>query len=171
METLKLIFDKLSLYNLVTNILPGAVLCIIFKYCIGYDLFVSDNWFLLGILFYFIGMINNRVGSIVLMPLFKWTHFIKLKPYQEYVSAEKKDETITTLSTESTVFRSYTAVCFNSLITMLFKTIADRCVFLSNHSTLLLLILLLLIFAFSYKKQLRFVQKRISIANETKKRL
>lgn len=32
MEIIKLIFNKLSQYNFLTNILPGTVLCIIIKY-------------------------------------------------------------------------------------------------------------------------------------------
>ena len=37
MEALKLLVDKLSQYNFLTNILPGTVLCLILKHS-GYDI-------------------------------------------------------------------------------------------------------------------------------------
>lgn len=48
MEALKLLVDKLSQYNFLTNILPGTVLCLILKHS-GYDIISFDNWYLTGI--------------------------------------------------------------------------------------------------------------------------
>lgn len=166
MDTPKLIIDKLSQYSFITNILPGAILCIILKYLVGYDLFFTNDWVLIGIIFYFVGMVNNRVGSVIIMPILRWTRFIKLKPYAEYISAEKKDEKITTLSLESTAFRSYISVCFLSLLSMLFKTLSDRSEFINNNTSLILLLLLFILFLFSYRKQIRFVRDRIDNANK-----
>ena len=44
MDIIKLIFDKLSQYNFLTNILPGTVLCIILKNLVGYDLIPTDYY-------------------------------------------------------------------------------------------------------------------------------
>lgn len=50
MDGINLLVDKLSRYNLVTNILPGSVLFIILKYYIGYSFRgVMQEWFLVGI--------------------------------------------------------------------------------------------------------------------------
>lgn len=166
MEALKQILERLSQYNIVTNILPGAILCIILKYLVGYDLFFTGEWLLLGILFYFVGVINNRVGAVIIRPFFKWIHFIKPKPYSEYVRAEKKDVKLLTITTESSVFRSYVAVCFLSLLSILYKTIAEHCSFIANHTVLILLILLFILFAFSYRKQVKYAHDRIGIINE-----
>ena len=65
MEVIKLLVDKLSQYNFLTNILPGTVLCLILKH-IGYDIIPFENLYLTGIVFYFIGMVNNRFSSLII---------------------------------------------------------------------------------------------------------
>lgn len=52
MEILKLVIDKLSQYNFLTNILPGTVMCVILKYLVGYDL-IPDDYYQAGIVFLF----------------------------------------------------------------------------------------------------------------------
>lgn len=50
MEVVKIIFDKLSQYNFLTNILPGTVLCIILKFLVGYNV-IPNNYYQAGIVF------------------------------------------------------------------------------------------------------------------------
>ena len=66
MDAIKAILEKLSSYNILTNIIPGAVLCVVLRYLVGYDLFADNNWFVLGVLFYILGVINNRFSSLVI---------------------------------------------------------------------------------------------------------
>jgi hypothetical protein len=60
MDTSKLIVEKLSQYNFITNILAGTILCVVLRYIIGYDLLVTDPY-LSSIIFYFVGIVVNRV--------------------------------------------------------------------------------------------------------------
>lgn len=161
MEILKLLIDKLSQYNFLTNIIPGTVLCIVLNYLVGYDMFVNEDWYLMGIVFYFVGMVNNRFGSLVVEPLLKYSHFVKFAPYTDFVTAEKKDAKITTLSMENNVFRSYISVFVLSLLAYGFKfgmSIINPC---QNTQNVLLIIMLLLLFAFSYRKQTKYVKNRV----------
>lgn len=163
MDILKLLIDKLSQYNFLINIIPGTVLCIVLNYLVGYDVFVSEDWYLMGIVFYFVGMVNNRFGSLVVEPLLKYSHFVKFAPYKDFVAAEKKDAKITTLSMENNVFRSYISVFVLSLLAYGFKfgmSIIDPC---QNTQKALLLIMLLLLFAFSYRKQTMYVKNRVEL--------
>ena len=86
MDIIKLIFDKLSQYNFLTNILPGTVLCIILKNLVGYDLIPTD-YYQAGIVFYFVGMVNSRVGSLIIEPILKKICWIKFAPYPEFLKA------------------------------------------------------------------------------------
>lgn len=52
MDILKIIVDKLSQYNFLTNIIPGSVLCIILKYVAEVDL-IPKEAYSAGIVFYF----------------------------------------------------------------------------------------------------------------------
>ena len=77
MDGLKIFVEKLSQYNFLTNILPGTILCMILTYCVGYNFLISDNWYLQGVVFYFIGIVNNRFGSLVIENLLKKLRLVK----------------------------------------------------------------------------------------------
>lgn len=160
MEILKLVIDKLSQYNFLTNILPGSVLCIILKYLVGYDL-IPDDYYQAGIVFYFVGMVNSRLGSLVVEPLLKAILWVKYAPYSDFLQAEKEDSKITLLSQENNVFRSYVTVMFISAIVYIYKnySLDWRC--LMRDEPLVLIISLLVIFLFAFRKQTSFVRKRV----------
>lgn len=161
MEGIKTLIDKLSQYNFVTNILPGTVLCLILKHIVGYDLFVTNEWYQMGIIFYFVGMVNNRFSSLVIELTMKKTKIVKFSNYKEFIAAEKKDSKITVLSMENNVFRSYISVCTISLIASLFKLIADNVNWIDEWKMQFLLVALLLLFTLSYRKQTSYVRERV----------
>lgn len=166
MEVVKLLIDKLSQYNFVTNIIPGTILCFIIKYMVGYDLFVTEEWYQMGIIFYFVGIVNNRFGSLVIEWAMKKTKIVKFAKYELFVKAEKNDSKITTLSMENNVFRSYIAVCTLSFMTSLFKVIADNVNWVNECKTQFLLFALLILFVLSYRKQTTYVRKRVDANKE-----
>lgn len=163
MDSLKLLIDRLSQYNFLTNILPGSVLCIVLKYMVGYDLFVTGDWYQMGVIFYFVGMVNNRFGSIFVEWVLKETSFVKFASYDSFVLAEKNDDKISILSMENNVFRSYISVCLLSLLTFIFKCIAIKCAWVNELRYIFLLIALLVLFLLSYRKQTSYVLKRIEV--------
>lgn len=161
MDGLKLIVDKLSQYNFLTNILPGTVLCIVLGKVVGYNILFTDDWYVQGILFYFVGMVNNRFGSVAVEPLCKSSGLVSFAPYRDFVKAEKADAKITTLSMENNVFRSYISVCLLSVIAWGYKLLEGAIPFFSDTRTILLLITLLVLFCLSYRKQTKFVKQRV----------
>ena len=160
MEILKLVIDKLSLYNFLTNILPGTVLCVILKYLVGYDL-IPDDYYQAGIVFYFVGMVNSRVGSLVIEPILKAISWVKFAPYSEFLRAEKDDAKLTMLSQENNVFRSYISVMFISILGYIYKTCSLDLRLSLNNESLVLIVVLFVLFLFAYKKQTSFVRKRV----------
>lgn len=161
MDGLKLIVDKLSQYNFLTNILPGTVLCIVLGKVVGYNILFTDDWYVLGILFYFVGMVNNRFGSIAVESFCKWIKLVTFAPYKDFVKAEKEDAKITTLNMENNVFRSYISVCLLSVIAWGYKLLEGAIPFFSDARTVLLLIALLVLFCLSYRKQTKYVKQRV----------
>lgn len=161
MEILKLVVDKLSQYNFLTNILPGTVLCVLLKYFVGLNLIPAD-YYQAGIVFYFAGIVNGRVGSLIIEPILKKIKFIVFAPYPDFIEAEKKDGKIMVLSQENNTFRSYISVVFVVLVAYVLKnnSFFEIC-HASVDAQLVLLIALLLLFLFSYRKQTKFVKKRI----------
>lgn len=160
MEILKLVIDKLSQYNFLTNILPGTVLCIILKYLVGYDL-IPDDYYQAGIVFYFVGMVNSRVGSLVIEPILKAISWVKFAPYSEFLRAEKEDAKLTILSQENNVFRSYISLMFISILGYIYKNCSLNLRLSLNNESLVLIVILFVLFLFAYKKQTSFIRKRV----------
>lgn len=160
MEILKLIIDNLSQYNFLTNILPGTVLCIILKYLVGYDL-IPDDFYQAGIVFYFVGMVNSRVGSLVIEPILKAISWVKFAPYSEFLRAEKEDAKLTILSQENNVFRSYISLMFISILGYIYKNCSLDLRLSLNNESLVIIVILFVLFLFAYKKQTSFVRKRV----------
>ena len=163
MDTIKAILEKISSYNILTNIIPGAVLCVVLRYLVGYDVVTEQNWLALGVIFYIIGLINNRFGSLVIGPFLKWIHFVNPCSYKDFIKAENTDAKVAILNTENNVFRSYIAVFTLSLIALFYKTVLSRWGFLSDNINIVILILLVILFAFSYRKQTKIISQRVKI--------
>lgn len=173
MNGLKVIVEKLSQYNILTNILPGTILCIVLTFCIGYNLLVTDNWYLQCVMFYFAGIVNNRFGSLAVEPLLKRLKILKFTSYKDYIKAESKDAKITILSTENNIFRSYISLCVLAILSLIFKILENNIEWIKNcnseYKMMTLLVLLLVIFVFSYRKQTSYVNKRINEVLEKNK--
>ena len=69
---MKELLDKISSYNLFNYLLPGILFVCISKQFTDYD-FIQDNDFIGAFLYYFIGMVISRFGSLCLSPLIDWT--------------------------------------------------------------------------------------------------
>ena len=163
MDILKTLLEKISGYNILTNIIPGSVLCVILRYLVGYDLFADHDWFILGVTFYIVGVINNRFGSLVIGPFLNLIHFVKPCSYKEFIKAENVDPKVTVLNTENNVFRSYVSVFVLSLLAVLYRDLFSKWCFLSENINVVILILLALLFAFAYRKQTKMISQRVKI--------
>lgn len=160
MELGKIILDKLSQYNFLTNILPGTVLCILLHYLVGYNLLLSD-YYLAGILFYFAGMVNSRFGSLVVEPLLKGLKIVVFAPYSDFVRAEIQDAKLTVISQENNTYRSYVSVMVLVLLAYLYKMTLANIEIVGNNEIVILLALLIVLFVCSYRKQTNYVRKRV----------
>lgn len=160
MDGLKLVLDKLSQYNFLTNILPGTVLCILLKYWLEYDVIPSD-YYQAGIVFYFVGMVNNRVGSLIIEPILKKIKFIRFAPYEKFVMAEQKDTKVTLLNQENNTYRSYISVFFILICAYAYLYLEKVISFINSHEIGVLVFILFILFVFSYRKQTSYVRKRV----------
>jgi len=160
MEIGKMILDKLSQYNFLTNILPGTVLCILLHYLVGYNLLLSD-YYLAGILFYFSGMVNSRFSSLIVEPLLRGLRIVVFAPYPDFLKAEKQDTKLTVISQENNTYRSYASVMIIVLLAYLYKKTLVNIEIIGNNEIVILLASLTLLFVFSYRKQTNYVKKRV----------
>jgi hypothetical protein len=154
------ILNKLSSYNLFNYLLPGAVFVFIASKIANRDL-IQGNVFLQLLLYYFIGLVISRVGSLLIEPILKKILFLKFADYKDFVEASSKDAKIEVLSEANNTYRTLCSMFAMTLLVKPYIWAATVSSLLANWSTTILCLLLLVVFAFSYRKQTAYITKRI----------
>lgn len=154
--------DKISSYNLFNYLLPGVLFAIFAKSFLSVDL-IKENIVLDVFLYYFVGLIISRFGSLIIEPILKKVNFLSFGKYEDFINASKKDSSIEILSEANNMYRTFTAMFVLLLISKLYFYIQTLYPYLRNHNVHALVVLLLMMFLYSYKKQTRYIVKRINI--------
>ncbi|MBZ6985766.1 phosphohistidine phosphatase, partial [Klebsiella pneumoniae] len=84
------LWEKISSYNLFNNLFPGALFIYLLERSTSVVLSTEDIVKNI-VLYYFVGLVIGRVGSIVVEPILKAVRVIRFTPYSDYISACKKD--------------------------------------------------------------------------------
>lgn len=156
---MKDLLNKLSSYNLFTNLLPGIIFIVILREITNFDL-IFEPIFLGLFLYYFIGVVINRIGSLVIEPILKKFKFITFIDYPKYVHACKLDNKIEILSENNNMCRCIITVCLCLILAKVYEWLASKIDFVRTYEDIILIIILLIIFLFSYRKQTNYVVKR-----------
>lgn len=169
-DVLKHIVDKISSYNIFNNLYPGIIFCYLLKIMFNTNI-LSNNWFENLIVFYFIGMVLSRVGSVIIEPIMqkikiKKAPLLKYAPYKDYERASTINPLIATLSEVNNTYRTLLScfVCasiFKIIIVVNDKLVQFECNFFQANRDWFILIFLVLLFANSYVKQTNYVRKRV----------
>lgn len=164
MDGLKEILDKISTYNLFNYLLPGILFVFISKEFTDLDL-IQDNIVIGGFLYYFVGMVISRFGSILIEPLLKKVKFLKFADYKKFVLACKQDEKIDILSEANNTYRTLLSTFVLLLIVKGFMAFKLSYGISDNSANTILISLLAILFLFSYRKQTNYISKRIDASN------
>lgn len=157
---MKEILSKLSSYNLFNYLLPGVIFVIAASKFSRYSFMQQD--IIIGlILYYFIGLVISRFGSIAIEPFLRKISFIRCADYEDFVSASKKDEKLELLSEINNTYRTLCSLFALFLLLKVYEKIEDTFSDLQDWSAMILVILLFFMFLFSYRKQTAYVVKRI----------
>ena len=157
---MKEILEKLTTYNIFNYLLPGALFVVILRMVTGYDLLQKDM--LLGVfLYYFIGLVISRIGSLIVEPLLKWIKFVKFAEYVEYAKAEKKDGKIELLSEVNNTYRTITGLFVCLVGVMVYEKMVQRWVWIGKGGNWIGIGLLMVLFLLAYRKQTEYVKKRV----------
>ncbi len=154
------ILDKISSYNILNNLLPGVVYCYLLDFLCEVVLInggIIENIFL----YYFIGMIISRIGSTIIEPFFRKIKFIAFAPYSLYVEAEKEDKKIAELSEGNNIYRTMMAMCVVILISLFVVLLCRKYTSFRIAWKYVMIGIWIILFGLSYKKQTRYIKKRI----------
>ncbi|HEX6805521.1 MAG TPA: hypothetical protein VF133_17715 [Terriglobales bacterium] len=157
------LLNKLSSYNVFNYLLPGIVFAILASEIVHYPM-VQHDIVVGAFLYYFIGLVISRFGSLVIEPLLKWSRFVQFADYADFVTASKKDDQIGVLSEANNTYRTFCSLFVVLLTLKVYVRIESRFASLRNWDAMSLAVLLLLLFLLSYRKQTAYVAKRVQIA-------
>lgn len=157
---MKEILSKLSTYNFFNYLLPGVIFAYILSKTTIYNIIQKD--IIIGLfLYYFIGMIISRIGSLIIEPILKKLKVLKFADYKDFVVTSKEDSKIELLSEVNNMYRTLTSMLFLLVISWLYSLIENHLTKLAEYRNIIIVVFLLFVFMFSYIKQTNYVSKRV----------
>lgn len=157
---MKELMDKLSSYNIFNYLLPGIVFVVLLEKVTHFSFIQKD--IVLGVfVYYFIGLIISRLGSLIIEPILKKIKFIEFAPYSEFVSASKIDSKLEILSESNNMYRTFCSLFLLLILLKLFEWIENKLPIISDYNEYILVVALFVLFIFSFKKQTNYVRKRV----------
>lgn len=161
---MKDLLDKLSSYNIFNYLFPGVVFVVLASKLTSYN-FIQQDILVGAFLYYFIGLVISRIGSIFIEPVLKFIKFLKFADYKRFVKASKVDTRIDTLSEVNNMYRTICSLFLILIAIKGFEWLSTKWLFLAERKIETLTVFLFLLFLFSYRKQTNYITKRID-ANE-----
>lgn len=159
------LLEKLSSYNIFNYLLPGVVFVAISSSLTGYNL-IQDDVFIAFFLYYFIGLVISRIGSVVVEPALKRLKFVQFSEYRDYITAAEKDKLIEVLSEANNMYRTFLSLFLCLAGLKAFEVLTGYYPILGYWLPAIIVIGLFFLFAFSYRKQTGYVSRRVSSAND-----
>lgn len=157
---MKDLLAKLSSYNLFNYLLPGIIFVVLSSKITSYS-FIQNDIVIGFFLYYFIGLVVSRFGSLVVEPVLKRLSFLHFTDYKDFVSASKADQKIEVLSEVNNMYRTLCSLFILMLLLKVYQVVETKFPVLKEWSVIALLSLLLIMFLLSYRKQTNYITRRI----------
>lgn len=153
------LLNKISEYQLFNFMLGGTVLAFLVTETTPLNL-LNDNILVAVFIYYFIGLVVSRIGSLVIEPLYKKLRIVKYAPYKQYLKATKLDSKIDILSQENNTYRTLVAMflvyAFIYLFCWLWPEALDQ-----KLLPLVIAGIGIVLFSLSYGKQTKYIATRV----------
>jgi hypothetical protein len=154
------LIKKISTYNIFNNILPGAVF-VLFSSRMGMIKMEFNNMVIELFVYYFVGLVISRIGSIIIEPFLKWIRLVKFIEYKQYIAATKNDTNIELLSEINNMYRSILATIICIFIFKVYIVIIEYNLILKSYSKEIVLVCVFILFLVSYRKQTAYITNRV----------
>jgi hypothetical protein len=156
------VIEKITSYNIFTNLLPGAVFVYAADRYYGTG-FISDDLLVNVFVFYFFGLLIGRVGSLLVEPPLKYMQLIRKNSYGKYIDAEKSDPKIGLLMEARNTYRSFVALCLLLLILSVYQLAEHQFPRVSEWRGMIATLFLGVLFLISFLKQDRYIFERVKM--------
>ena len=154
------LIEKITSYNIFTNLLPGAV----FAYCADRYFgtgFASDDLLIAIFVYYFLGVVTNRIGSLIVEPVLIKIGLLKQGVYKEYLIASKLDQKIEVLLESRNMYRTFAAMFLLLLVVGAYTTFKRHFPALNAFRGAIVAVVLGTLFIAAYVKQSAYISRRI----------
>ena len=157
---MKELLDKISSYNIFNYLLPGILYVVLLSEFSEVNI-IQDEFIIGAFLYYFIGLVISRVGSLIVEPIFKKLKILKFAEYSEFITACENDSKIETLSESNNMYRTLVALFLTLLLSKIYVFASIKYEWPKSTDFYLLAMLVLTMFIFAYRKQTNYITKRI----------
>ncbi|MYA66668.1 MAG: hypothetical protein F4Y22_05295 [Gammaproteobacteria bacterium] len=162
------LLDKISSYNIFNYLLPGSIFAVVADALTSFRVLQED--IVVGLfLYYFIGLVVSRIGSLVIEPSLKAVRFITFVDYGKFIEASRGDPAIEVLSETNNMYRTLCALFVVLPSVVLFDRFASALPWLMDGSPFIVGAILLVLFSYAYRKQTAYITKRVNKAVEDAK--
>lgn len=162
---MKDILDKIGAYNLFNFLLPGVLFAVVLERMTSYSI-IQENLAVGAFVYYFVGLVISRFGSLVIEPFLKKISFLQFAPYADFISASKSDPKIELLSQDNNMYRTFVALFVLLILAKVYELASTMFPILNEQSVTIAVLALLVGFLLSYRKQNDYITKRIEANNK-----
>jgi len=157
------LIKKISSYNIFNFLFPGILFVYLTKILFSINL-LQDNIFIGVFLYYFIGLVISRVGSLVIEPVLKIFNLLKFADYSDYIKASKKDSMLELFSEVNNMYRTLSSLFVCIFIFWLYLFLSRYYNLCKSTNKIIMLLTFMSLFVYSYIKQSNYITKRIHTA-------
>lgn len=161
---MKDLLDKLTSYNIFNYLLPGVIFAALVDRFTSFHA-IQDSIVVGAFVYYFIGSVISRIGSLFIEPLLKRTKFLTFAPYADFVAAAKEDSKIEVLSEQNNMYRTFCAMFILFGVVVGFDKFGQAYPWLEDWGGYLAFTALFALYLFSYRKQTNYITHRVQIKN------
>lgn len=153
--------------RIVSCLVPGAMMCVFINNYFRVDFLKNDALFNI-IIFYAVGVVIGRVGSIVIEPFFKNIGLIEKDNYARFIEAEERNPKLNTIDEICRFYRSLVALMIIIIVGLIVSFFLKMYSLWISFGALIAAILILVLMVFAYRKQSKYTIERINKVLEEK---
>jgi hypothetical protein len=154
------LLDKISSYNLFNNLLPGTLFAAFVSRYTSFAL-IHEDILLALFIYYFVGVVISRLGSLVVEPVLLKVGFVTFTEYTDYVKVSKSDARLDLLLESSNSYRTLCTAAALVLVAIASDKLMLRFPSARTWFAVALGVGIVVLFASAFRKQSEYIGKRV----------
>jgi hypothetical protein len=154
------LLKKISSYNIVNFLLPGVLFVLLARLICHVSLPQEDIVVAL-FLYYFVGLVVSRIGSLALEPILRKMSIVRFSDYKDFLDASAADSKLEVLSETNNMYRTLATLFLLLALLQGYQALERWMPALTDWSQPILLLGLIVLFVLSYSKQSRYINQRV----------